>query len=78
MIRGERRVNKLTPDRPNLPDSLWLDKAIGGAIARTREPPASTFDPEVAGSNPARRSCPALRATCYATVRMNCQEFEKD
>ena len=51
---GQRRVNKLTPDRPNKPDKIWRNKAIRGANPRPREEQTSTLNPKAASSNPAR------------------------
>jgi len=51
---GQQKVNKWIPRRPSTRERIWLDNAIWPAAARTHERLASTFNPKVAGSIPAR------------------------
>ncbi len=51
---GQQRVNKSTPRRPSVLERNWLDEAIRPVRSRAPETLASTFNPKVAGSIPAR------------------------
>jgi hypothetical protein len=53
---GQQRVNRSAPEHPRLLERNQLDEAVRPAGPRVREGLASTFNPKVAGSIPARPS----------------------
>ena len=51
---GQREVNTAAPEHPGTRDVIWLNRALRPACTSHHERLASTFNPKVAGSRPAR------------------------
>jgi hypothetical protein len=65
---GQQKINKTTPDHPSLRKWNRLNEAADPAAPRVRERPASTFNPKVAGSIPARPM--RLQGFCSVEARL--------